>query len=159
MNGYPFIPILEDAWKSIYDEYLGVQYLLTPWHETALYGTGWRVFGIYGFDGLPMAGVARCPITAELIRTHIPTHGLAGFSVLNPGTRIKPHNGYPGSYLRLHLGLDVPEGDIGLKVGDQNLKWETGKVLLFDDHPEHTAWNMTDKPRVVLLIDFKPPSA
>ena len=43
-----------------------------------------------------------------------------------------------------------------MKLGDQTLTWETGKALVFDDRGWHEAWNLTDRERVVLLIDFIP---
>ena len=54
----------------------------------------------------------------------------AGFSCLAPGTVIVPHTGYKGyssQIYRVHLGLIVPEGDVVLKVGNSQSKWQTGK--------------------------------
>ncbi|WP_263971742.1 aspartyl/asparaginyl beta-hydroxylase domain-containing protein [Leptolyngbya ohadii] len=33
----------------------------------------------------------------------------------------------------------------------------SGKCLVFDDTSEHEAWNLSDRPRTVLLLDFKAP--
>ena len=76
--------------------------------------------------------------------------------MLSPRTRIRPHTGYQGDFLRCHLGLEIPQGDCGLRVGDTTRRWEESRVLVFDDRAEHEAWNMSDAPRVVLLIDFVP---
>ena len=84
------------------------------------------------------------------------THGAVGFSVLRADTRIASHQGYPGLFLRCHLGLEVPDGDCALKVGDEVRHWQTGKVLIFDDRLQHEAWNMTAQERVILLLDFVP---
>ena len=56
---------------------------------------------------------------------------------------------------RIHLGLDVPEGDIFFQVRGEKKKWEVGKCLAFNDFYEHTAWNNTDKDRINLIVDIK----
>ena len=76
--------------------------------------------------------------------------------MLQPMTRILPHQGYRGEFLRCHLGLEVPPGDCALKVEEETRRWEVGKVLVFDDRVTHEAWNLTDGERVVLLFDFVP---
>ncbi len=56
---------------------------------------------------------------------------------------------------RIHLGLDVPEGDIRFCVKGEEKKWENGKCLGFNDFFEHRAWNNTDKDRINLILDIK----
>jgi beta-hydroxylase len=155
---FPFVSELERNWRVIYSEYLAIRDDLMPWPETKLYDEVWQVFGLYDFPhgGAIEANTLRCPFTASLVARLIPRHGAAGYSVLGPGTRIKPHQGYPGSYLRCHLGLTVPVGDCGLRVEGASRTWEEGKVLIFDDRLTHEAWNLTGAERVVLLIDFVP---
>jgi len=158
LDRFPFAAELERHWQSIRREYLGVQTELVDWAERELYGEGWQVYGLYDFPhGEPIADhTACCPFTAELIARHIPRHGAAGFSRLRPGTRIEPHQGYRGEFLRCHLGLDVPEGDCTLQVEGEARQWANGAALIFDDRLAHAAWNLTTRPRVVLLVDFIP---
>lgn len=155
---FPFTLALEQHWRDIHREFLGIRADLVDWVERDLYGEGWKVFGLFDFPhGQPLeAGVAKCPFTAHLIQAQIPNHGAAGFSVLQPHTRIRPHQGYQGSFLRCHLGLDVPPGDCALRLEQETRQWQTGKTLVFDDRGWHEAWNLTDQERVVLLIDFIP---
>jgi aspartyl/asparaginyl beta-hydroxylase (cupin superfamily) len=158
---FAFVGELRRHWRDIRDEYLGVQDGLIDWFERELYGEGWKVYGLYDFPhGKPIAGnVARCPLTAGLIASRVPAHGAAGFSVLRPGTRIQPHSGYQGNFLRCHLGLSVPEGDCGIRVGGETRAWREGEALVLDDRLEHAAWNLTARERVVLLVDFVPDGA
>jgi beta-hydroxylase len=155
---YPFSAALERHWRAILAEYRAVRGLTIDWYERELYGDGWKVFGLYDFPrGRPIAeNVTRCPLTAALVREHVPGHGAAGFSVLRPHTRIRPHAGYQGDFLRAHLALDVPPGDAGLRVGGETRRWTPGRVIVFDDRREHAAWNLTGAPRVVLIVDFTP---
>ncbi len=155
---FGFSKILEQHTAEIAEEFAAVEQETVDWMEKDLYGEGWEVFGIYNFPyGQPLAdGVRRCPITAELVARNVPGHGAAGFSVLKPGTNIKPHVGYQGDFLRLHLGLIVPEGDCGLSVRGKRTRWQNGRAMIFDDREPHSAWNNTEQDRVVLLVDFVP---
>jgi beta-hydroxylase len=155
---FAFTARLEEHWSGIYAEYLGVANRLVDWFERELYGEGWQVFGLFDFPhGRAIAeNVARCPLTASLIERHVPRHGAAGFSVLRPGTRIRPHEGFPGPFLRCHVGLRVPPGDCGLRVADESRGWKEGEALVLDDRVRHEAWNLTGEERVVLLLDFVP---
>ncbi|CAK0847751.1 unnamed protein product, partial [Prorocentrum cordatum] len=70
--------------------------------------------------------VAGCPL------------GGAGFLRLAPGGRVKPHFG-AGPRLAAHLGLVVPEaGEIRLTVGGEQVAWQAGRALVFDDTFAHT---------------------
>lgn len=155
---FAFVGALQQHWREVRDEYLAVRHLAIDWFERDLYGEGWKVYGLFDFPGgAPIAeNVARCPVTAALVARHVPRHGAAGYSVLQPGTRIQPHSGYQGEFLRCHLGLSVPPGDCGLRVAGEARRWRDGEALILDDRHEHEAWNLTPHERVVLLVDFVP---
>jgi beta-hydroxylase len=155
---FPFAAVLERETAHIRTEFEGVRSHMIDWVERELYGEGWKVFGLFDFPhGAPLPeGVRACPRTAALIAQHIPTHGAAGFSLLEPGTRIQPHQGYQGAFLRCHLGLEIPDGDCGLRIEGETRRWQAGRALIFDDRLRHEAWNLTGEARVVLLVDFVP---
>jgi beta-hydroxylase len=67
--------------------------------------------------------------------------------------KIPMHRGYK-EIIRVHMGLVVPEGDIGFGVSDQTTKWENGKCLAFSDFSTHYAWNNTEQDRINLIIDL-----
>lgn len=156
--GFGFAAPLRAAWREIRDEYRAIRTAAEAWPERELYGEGWDVLGLYDFPhGRPLAlNILLCPTTARLVGELLPGHGAAGFSILKPGTRIRPHVGYQGDFLRCHLGLEVPEGDCALEVAGERRSWAEGELLVFDDRVEHAAWNLTDRERVVLLADFVP---
>lgn len=155
---FPFTRILEANVEKIRAEALAVRHLMVDWVEHDLHDEGWQVYGLYNFPRGELLGdnAARCPATRDLIAEHMPTHGAAGFSLLKPQKRIRPHRGYQGKFLRCHLPLVVPPGDCALRVLGDVRRWEEGKCFVFDDRVEHEAWNLTDAPRIVLLIDFVP---
>jgi hypothetical protein len=82
--------------------------------------------------------------------------GYAFFSVMKPQTSIAPHFGPTNIRLRVHLPLIVPEGgSAGMRVGEEEIAWEEGQPVVFDDSFEHETWNRhpTDT-RVILLFDI-----
>ena len=155
---FPFTAPLCENWRAILAEYEGVRGHLADWPERELYGEGWKVYGLYDFPrgGALAANIERCPLTAGLVARQVPAHGAAGFSVLAPRTRIRPHRGFQGEFLRCHLALKVPGEGCALKVAGETRRWRAGEALVFDDRVEHEAWNDHDEERVVLLLDFVP---
>jgi aspartate beta-hydroxylase len=100
---------------------------------------------------------ARCPATTALLEAlpllDLPAKGpTAMFSILEPHTRIPPHTGSSNVRTTIHLPLVVPEG-CGFRVGSQTRPFEAGKAWAFDDTIEHEAWNDSDRPRAILILD------
>jgi ornithine lipid ester-linked acyl 2-hydroxylase len=164
---YNFIEVFEKYHEQIYNDYLSVKDKLSPWPEKHLYNYGWEVYGMFineSYQKLTAPLLDKkyeissneCMFTKKLIQEYIPNHGTAGFSVLGPGTELKPHTGVPSNYLRMHLGLKIPKGNLGLKSESHGLQiWEKGKAFYFDDRLMHEAWNKTNEERVILLVDFE----
>jgi aspartate beta-hydroxylase len=97
-----------------------------------------------------------CPVTASIIDAHAAATDRAGvsyFSCLEPGTRVAPHRGPTNMRLRCHLGIDIPDC-CGLKVGGVEKSWKKGRCLVFDDSFVHEVWNLSDRRRVVLIVDI-----
>ena len=118
----------------------------------------WSAFHLFR-EGKPLAANAsRCPATMAAL-AGLPIPHIAGrspmalFSILAPGTHIKPHNGMLNTRLICHLPLIVPP-DCRLRVGNHTRTVEAGKMLIFDDSIEHEAWNDSDAVRVVLIFEI-----
>lgn len=117
----------------------------------------WSVFYLWR-AGEPVAeNLARCPKTAAALADWprcelLGTGPTAVFSILDAGTRIPPHVGVNNARLIVHLPLTVPPG-CGFRVGAETRDWEPGKAFIFDDTIEHEAWNDSDQPRAVLILD------
>jgi aspartyl/asparaginyl beta-hydroxylase (cupin superfamily) len=175
---FPQFKILEENWKEILNELIGVieeernekiknslikseeESVFEPWVEKNLY----QESNEDGWDVAPlMIGGSkieqRCKKFPKLVALTDQLPGIMSisFSLLKPGTHIVPHKGYDDyseRVLRYHLGLVVPKGDIGIRVEREIRGWEPGKSWIFDDYLIHEAWNFTDKNRLVLIIDF-----
>jgi aspartyl/asparaginyl beta-hydroxylase (cupin superfamily) len=139
--------------KPLYENTWGKEdrptYLNKDENENAQWDT--FVFKFFTIKHLP--NMASCPKTATLIE-RFPQIITAEFSLIKPNTHILPHTGYSNKYKRAHLGIIIPEGEMGLKVENETKKWKPNQWLVFDDSKKHEAWNNTSSDRVVLMIDF-----
>jgi beta-hydroxylase len=153
---FPFVQPLEAQWEAIRNEYGALPSdTFDPWVQRQMHGGGWTVFGLYALGQPIPSACARCPRTAKALE-RVPGLSMAGFSRLAPRTHVKPHVGWAASVYRLHLGLVVPPG-CRLRVAGESRAWQEGRCLIFDDTIEHEAWNDSDLPRGVLLLDFLRP--
>jgi beta-hydroxylase len=117
----------------------------------------WKSFFFHAYGVAVPDNCARCPDTARLLQ-RIEGMKSGFFSIMLPGTHLKPHRGHFAGVLRYHLGLRIPDVEkCGIRVGPHTVHWEEGKSLIFDDTFEHEAWNHTDGIRVVLFVDFARP--
>jgi aspartyl/asparaginyl beta-hydroxylase (cupin superfamily)/Flp pilus assembly protein TadD len=154
---FPIVQALEAAFPAIRREIEALAASTFHAESEGLEGTeGWDVLLLYERGRKNAENCARCPTITRIIESHATVRTLAGLmyvSKTNPGTHIKPHLGPTNVRLRCHLGIKVPAGDCGLKVGGQPLRWQEGRCIVFDDHLEHESWNFTSEPRIVLIID------
>ncbi len=117
----------------------------------------WDAFFFYRHGRRYEANARRCPRTVEALdrapTVRIPGHAPESlFSVLGPGSHIKPHHGVTNTRAVTHLPLVVPE-ECRLRVADHVHAWQPGRCFTFDDTYEHEAWNRSNETRVVLLFD------
>lgn len=94
----------------------------------------------------------------ELVAS-IPEKHLLGiwFSAILPGGIIQWHTDKYDSddnYVRIHLPLIVPEGNIGITVEKTTYKWSRGQLFCFDPFVLHTAWNHTNYLRLNVNFNF-----
>lgn len=117
----------------------------------------WSVFYLWR-DGKPLDDhLQRCPRTAQLLAS-LPVLDIAGyaptifFSILDAKSHIPAHTGVTNTRVILHLPLIVPPG-CRFRVGSQTREWRPGEAWVFDDTIEHEAWNDSDVPRAILILD------
>ncbi|MCS7298196.1 MAG: aspartyl/asparaginyl beta-hydroxylase domain-containing protein [Bacteroidia bacterium] len=165
---FPWTKELEDNWHLIRAELdkvlerkdeLPAFHEITPEVRTITQDKNWKTFLFCGYGRWSERNAQLCPKTAYFLR-RIPGIKTAFFSILEPGKYIPPHRGPYNGVLRLHLGLIVPEPreNCWIRVHDQKLHWEEGKVLIFDDCFEHEVHNNTQGLRAVLFVDFVRPT-
>jgi len=161
---YPEIVELEKNWEIVRDEVLGIvtdselkkiknlnpPYLSNPdgWKNIYFYNFGWKKHG----------NCERFPKTYLLFKK-IPYLIFAGITVLEPHSKVLPHNGETNTTIRCHLGLKIPAPlpVCGVRVGNEEQSWYDGKVLMFSDAHYHSTWNDSDERRFVLVFDMVRP--
>ncbi|HVF37337.1 MAG TPA: aspartyl/asparaginyl beta-hydroxylase domain-containing protein [Sphingomicrobium sp.] len=117
----------------------------------------WGAFHLSDMGILVPSNIEKCPQTWATV-SNLPLPELSGaaptvfFSVLRAGARIKSHHGRMNTRLVCHLPLVVPD-DCGIRVGNELVSWQEGKLLIFNDAIEHEAWNNSDQDRIVLIFD------
>jgi ornithine lipid ester-linked acyl 2-hydroxylase len=158
----PWVAELEANWKSIrteldavlvnvqdvpntQDEYRG--------QEELTQDDKWKTFTLIRGSRKIEKNAVRCPETTKLLQ-RIPNLTNGFFSILAGRKHLAAHRGPYGGLLNCHLGLLVPPDrtQCRIRVGDDTLSWEEGKLLVFDDSNEHEVWNDSDTTRVVLLM-------
>ncbi|MGL6290208.1 MAG: aspartyl/asparaginyl beta-hydroxylase domain-containing protein [Silanimonas sp.] len=167
----PWLPQLEAAFPAMREEALavlaareGVQPFLAATDSASLepyLGGGaearWDAFFFYRDGTHHAANAVQAPRTSAVlenlplvrIREHAPE---ICFSILAPGTHIKPHHGVTNARIVVHLPLVVPEG-CTLTVGGDERQWCEGRAWAFDDTFLHEARNASGETRVILLMD------
>ena len=116
--------------------------------------SGWKTANLYSYFFKYPWVCRKFPKLHEIVR-QIPGMCMTQIAVLEPHTRIRAHFGDTNAIVRSHLGIIVPGRlpELGIKVGSEEKGWEEGKVFSFCIVHRHCAWNFTDKPRIVLLVD------
>ncbi|MBL4594248.1 MAG: aspartyl/asparaginyl beta-hydroxylase domain-containing protein [Flavobacteriales bacterium] len=160
---------MEDNWQSIQKEmqlvldypenldYKNRWFLAHPHYVKSDFKDGWKTYEFYFFGIKQLNHCLNCPKTYELLQ-QIPELITAQFSVLSPNTKVEPHKGYTTMVLRNHLALEIPSQKLcRIKVEDEETSWTEGKLVTFDDSKMHEAWNLSDKRRIVLMIDVANP--
>jgi beta-hydroxylase len=115
----------------------------------------WKTLVLKVFDYYNEANCLSCPLTHEIISYQKNNIVSALFSVMEPGTHIKPHRGVFNGVLRYHLGIIVPNSeDVFINIDNRKTFWQEGKSFIFDDTLLHEAINNSAERRVVLIIDY-----
>jgi hypothetical protein len=99
--------------------------------------------------------IARCPRTWAAANRCALLKGMVGllyFSILEPGTHVRPHCGPTNLRLRYHLGIETDEGAV-IRCGDEWSTWTRGECLVLDDSFEHEVRHEGTRRRVVLIVD------
>ena len=116
------------------------------------YGTGWKTLPLCDRTVWDATNSALFPKTCALLtKSKVPLVE-AFFAKMEPNSEIKPHSDMCNFVLTCHLGIDVPEGECDLTVGDTTVEWRNGKVMLFDTSILHKAENRADVTRYILMM-------
>lgn len=80
---------------------------------------------------------------------------ILNYSILEPKSAIFRHTGpenRSGRFIRIHIPLVVPIGDVFLEVDSEEVTWDN--LFGFNNQFSHSAYNLTDEWRMIFLIDI-----
>jgi beta-hydroxylase len=131
---------------------------ISPDHRKIAVDDKWRSFFLWAYGVRIDANCARCPETARILE-RIPGLLSAFYSVMLAGAHVPRHTGPTKAILTGHLGLIVPlrRERCHMRIGDHDVIWEEGRIVIFDDMYPHEVWNDTDEDRIILLLHVKRP--
>lgn len=92
----------------------------------------------------------------ELVKQYGDDCPIANYSVIKPNSCIFRHTGpenRSGEFVRVHIPLIVPQGDIFFEVGGEIVRWDD--IFAFNNEVVHSAHNHTPHWRLVFLIDIR----
>lgn len=155
--------ILESNWLKIKSE-LDTQLTSNPRlkkrskKQKVNYHGSWKTMPLMTWGVKFHKNINNFPVTITILN-QIPGLVSASFNLLEKNAEIKPHFGETNASFRVHLGLIVPGKlpDVGINVKDVSKSWEEGKILVFCDGFEHSAWNHSNNDRYILLLDIIKP--
>jgi len=96
------------------------------------------------------------PTATELTKKYINYCGCSGYSILEAGGIIEPHTDIENPLhdtIRIHIPLIIPEGDAELEAEGVKTKWTD--LFAFDNGAMHSAYNKTNKRRLIYILDIK----
>jgi hypothetical protein len=98
---------------------------------------------------------AKFPTAYKLMQQYDDICPMMSLNVMAPHTILHRHFGpenVDGKYIRIHIPLIVPEGDLFLEVNGEEVTW--ADLFGFDNTIIHSAHNYSDDYRLVVLIDL-----
>ena len=98
------------------------------------------------------------PKTMEIVNKY-PDILSVTFNQLEPNGKILPHCGDTNAIFRCHLGIEIPSclPQTGFRVRHEVKPWKEGKWLIFLDAYQHEAFNLSDRKRIILVLDVLRP--
>lgn len=155
---FPLAQALTDNYEAIREELLALDNEgFFPESENIRRTGFWDVQFLFELGRKDEAVCGRCPVTTRVLEEHNALRTLVGLiyvSRLSPGTHVTAHCGPTNLRLRCHLGLQIPEGNCGIRVDGETRQWTQGGCVVFDDFLLHEAWNHTRTDRIVLIVDL-----
>jgi hypothetical protein len=95
------------------------------------------------------------PTALSLTRQYGEYCPISLYTVMGPRTVLHRHTGpenRSGKYIRIHIPLIIPEGDVFLEVNGEKVDWSD--LVAFNNQLAHSSWNLTDGYRLNFMIDL-----
>ncbi|GAB4817195.1 hypothetical protein N2152v2_004241 [Parachlorella kessleri] len=164
-GAYPWLEAVEAAAADIWQEFQQVTsdpeglaargnsiWVAAARDEALAYGPDWRTLVLQDRGVWEPVNSKLFPRTSKALKNaNAPTLEVF-FARQQAGTGIASHTDFVNFVQTSHLGLDIPDGDCWIKVGDHTRKWEHGKIICMSTDFMHETRNNTERDRVVLIM-------
>ena len=111
--------------------------------------------GIY-FQDTNQETISQYPTAMKIIAEYGDDCPIANYSLLGPNSKINRHTDVEnrdGDFIRIHIPLIIPKGDIYFEVFGEIVTWDD--IFAFNNQFAHSAYNNTPNWRLCFLIDIK----
>ena len=122
-----------------------------------------QIKGTYNFNGPLQPGLysidearSKFPTATSFIDYFGEAVRSISYSVLEPHSTIArhwDHENREGKFIRVHIPLIIPSGDLGIEVNGEVTNWS--ESFAFNNLRLHSAWNFTDHRRLILILDLQ----
>jgi aspartate beta-hydroxylase len=156
VKSFPFASQLERSWRSIKGELresLRTRKGFVPYEpgRAPAWAKPWKKLVLCA-NNQKARRTTSFPVSMKIldeVRNEFRWVAQWSFLLLGPGGELPPHRDRFNYLVSVHLGIDVPE-HVGLRVGSEARTLGEGKCVAFDNSFLHTAWNRSDRDRIVL---------
>jgi Aspartyl/Asparaginyl beta-hydroxylase len=96
------------------------------------------------------------PTAKQMIDKYDKICPMMNYALMGPNTILHRHNGPEnrlGKYIRIHIPLIVPEGEIFFEVNGEEIRWDD--IFGFNNQLLHSVHNYTPFWRLVFIIDLE----
>ena len=118
------------------------------------YGPEWKTLGLQDRSVWSDELRGEFPETIRVLESNNVPSCEVFFAKQGSNSGLLPHSDKNNFIITCHLGLDVPEGDCFIQVGNEKFYWKNGKTCIFDTSIFHSTRNDSPRVRYVLLIRF-----
>lgn len=114
----------------------------------------WKTFSLISWDIEFFKRKKEFPILMSIISKY-PEILSVSFNQLEANGKILPHCGDTNGIYRCHFGIEIPDElpSCGFRVRDEFRSWKKGEWIIFLDAYIHEAFNLSQKKRIILVVD------
>ena len=114
----------------------------------------WKTFSLISWDIEFFKRKKEFPVLMSIVAKY-PEILSVSFNQLEENGKIQPHCGDTNGIYRCHFGIEIPDElpNCGFRVRDEFRSWKKVEWLIFMDAYNHEAFNLSQKKRIILVID------
>ena len=120
--------------------------------EAVAYGPNWRTLVLQDRGVWEESNIKMFPRTHKLLSDMAAPTLEVFFARQDAKTGIASHTDNSNFIQTTHLGIDVPEGECWIKVGEHTRNWMNGKIIICDTSFMHETSNDSENDRYVLIM-------